>query len=135
MNLPASSADPIRLDKWLWAARWFKTRALAAEACERGRVLVQGAAAKPSKALHIGDLLELQHERGRYSLEVLALTPQRRAASLAQNLYRETPQSRQAREREAERRRLSPEPEAARRGRPTKQDRRQLQHLRESGET
>lgn len=130
MNTPQPDTDRTRLDKWLWAARWFKTRALAAEACERGRVRVNGTQAKPAKDLRIGDKLELQHERGHFCVEVQALAVQRKSASLAQALYRETEASMLAREQAATLRRLSPEPEAARHGRPTKQDRRELQRLR-----
>lgn len=120
----------VRLDKWLWAARWFKTRALAAEQCERGQVLVNGVTAKPAKELRIGDMLELRHERGQFAVEVLQLGAKRQSAAVAQAQYRETDASRRAREQAAEQRRLSPEPEAARHGRPTKLDRRQLQRLR-----
>ena len=130
MHAHPPDPDRTRLDQWLWAARCFKTRALAAEACERGRVHVNDAPAKPAKALRIGDRIDLQHERGRFCVDVLALGTQRKSASLAQALYRETEASRLAREQTAELRRLSPEPEATRHGRPTKQDRRALQRLR-----
>nr|WP_288118459.1 RNA-binding S4 domain-containing protein [Thiomonas sp.] len=131
MNATLPDTDRARLDQWLWAARWFKTRELAAEACERGRVHVNDAPAKPAKALRIGDSVDLQIERGRFRVEVLALGTQRKSASLAQALYRETEASRLAREQAAELRRLSPEPEATRHGRPTKQERRALQRLRD----
>lgn len=119
-----------RLDKWLWAARWYKTRALATQACERGRVRVNGQAAKPAKTVRAGDMLELAHERGQFTVEVLALDPQRKSASLAQALYQETDASRMARDQAAELRRLGPEPESSRHGRPTKRDRRLIDHIR-----
>lgn len=119
-----------RLDKWLWAARWYKTRALAAEACEKGRVRVNGQLAKPAKIVRVGDWLDIAQPRGRFVVEVLALDAQRRGAPQAQSLWRESEASRIARERDAELRRLGPEPDDARHGRPTKRDRRLLEHLR-----
>ena len=124
----------VRLDKWLWASRWYKTRALAAEACNRNRVWLQGAPAKPSREPRVGDLLELRHERGRFMIEVLQLSKQRQSANVAQMLWRETPDSLLAREQAANLRRLGPEPEHDRHGRPTKHDRRQLDRLRGHGD-
>ncbi|MGA8009432.1 MAG: RNA-binding S4 domain-containing protein [Thiomonas sp.] len=118
-----------RLDKWLWAARWFKTRALAAAQCDLGRVLVNGSPAKPAKDVRVGDVLVVQQERGKSEVEVLRVGAQRQSAPLAQALYRETEGSRLERERLSELCRLSPEPEAVRHGRPSKLDRRQLQRL------
>ena len=119
-----------RLDKWLWAARWYKTRALATQACERGRVRVNGQVAKPAKTVRIGDRLDLAHERGNFIVEVRGLDPLRKGAAIAQALYAETDASRMARDHAAELRRLGPEPEAGRQGRPTKRDRRLIDHLR-----
>ena len=118
----------MRLDKWLWAARWFKTRGLAAEAVSAGRVLVGGQAAKPARELRPGDMLELR-QPGWPPREIVvrALSAVRRPAPAARALYEETPGSVAARERAAEAHRLAPEPAAAlAQGRPTKRDRRRL---------
>jgi ribosome-associated heat shock protein Hsp15 len=117
----------IRLDKWLWAARFFKTRALAAEEAERGRVQVNGLAAKPAREMHVGDRVALRQGGLERVVDVLALSTVRGPAPAAQALYRETPESVAARARAAEARRLAPEPAAGiEQGRPTKRDRRQL---------
>jgi ribosome-associated heat shock protein Hsp15 len=119
--------DRLRLDKWLWAARLHKTRALAAEEAERGRVLVNGQPAKPGRELKAGDTVELRHPLGPRVLVVTALSAVRGPAPLAQTLYAETPESLTARAAAAERRRLAAEPaQAIEQGRPTKRDRRQL---------
>jgi ribosome-associated heat shock protein Hsp15 len=121
----------VRLDKWLWAARCCKTRALAAEAAARGRVLVNGQPAKAARELHVGDLLTLRLGEPPRELRVLALGAQRGPAALAQTLYEETPASVQARQAAAERRRQGVEPaQAIAHGRPTKQERRQLDRAR-----
>lgn len=127
----AASGARVRLDKWLWAARLFKTRALAAEAVARGRVEVNGQAAKPGRELKAGDRVRLRSgalpgpdER---ALDVRALSTVRGPAAAAQALYAETPESLAARQRAAEARRLATEPaHAIEQGRPTKRDRRQL---------
>jgi len=117
----------VRLDKWLWAARLFKTRSLAAEAADRGRVLVNGQVARPSRAVRPGDILTLRLEGPPRVLQVRGLSRLRGPAAQAQALYEETPDSLAARARAAEARRLAPEPAAAiAQGRPTKRDRRQL---------
>jgi ribosome-associated heat shock protein Hsp15 len=120
--------DRLRLDKWLWAARLAKTRALAAEDIERGRVLVNGQPAKPGRELKAGDHLSLRAPGGEPRvLVVLALSGVRGPAPLAQTLYAETPASLAARAAAAERRRLAAEPaQAIEQGRPTKRDRRRL---------
>lgn len=119
--------DGLRLDKWLWAARFYKTRSLAVEEIGRGRVLVNGQATKASRELRVGDMLRLRQGPVERELRVLALSGVRGPAPVAQTLYEETEASRQARERAAEARRLAPEPAAAiQQGRPTKQDRRRL---------
>ena len=119
--------DPPRLDKWLWAARFYKTRSLASEAIAKGRVMVNGQPAKPSRAVRVGDLIELQQGPVRRELEVRALSHVRGPAPVAQQLYQETVDSIAARERAAEQRRLAPEPSnSIEQGRPTKRDRRQL---------
>jgi ribosome-associated heat shock protein Hsp15 len=117
----------MRLDKWLWAARFFKTRALAAEEADRGRVLVNGQAARPARALRVGDRVGLRQGVVRREVHVRGLSAVRGPAPVAQALYEETPESVAARERATEQRRLAPEPaQAFEQGRPTKRDRRQL---------
>ena len=116
-----------RLDKWLWAARFYKTRALAAVEIERGRVLVNEQVAKASRELHEGDVVELRQARSVRTVVVRALSRQRGPAVEAQALWEETPESVARREREAAERKLHPEPALAiAQGRPTKRDRRQL---------
>lgn len=120
----------MRLDKWLWAARFYKTRGLAADVIEKGRVLVNGQAAKRSRELHVGDLIALrQGERGEIAREVrvLALSDVRGPAPIAQGLYAETPQSIAAREAAARARPFGADPALAiEQGRPTKRNRREL---------
>ncbi len=121
----------VRLDKWLWAARCCKTRALAAEEVARGRVLVNGQPAKPARELRVGDLLTLRLGEQRRELRVAALRTQRGPAALAQTMYEETPASVQARLAAAERRRQGVEPALAiAHGRPTKQNRREIERAR-----
>jgi ribosome-associated heat shock protein Hsp15 len=118
----------MRLDKWLWAARWYKTRSLAAEAVSTGRVRVAGQAVKPARELRPGDTLEW-HQPGWPTRVVVvrALSAVRGPAPAAQALYEETPDSIVARQRAAEARRLAPEPAATlAQGRPTKRDPRQI---------
>jgi ribosome-associated heat shock protein Hsp15 len=123
----AEPPDRLRLDKWLWAARFFKTRALAVEAINRGRVHVNGQDAKPARELKAGDRIELRQGFVQRTVEVLALSAARGPATAAQALYAETPDSVAAREKAAEQRRLAAEPaHSIEQGRPTKRDRRQL---------
>ena len=123
-------SDPVRLDKWLWAARFYKTRALAVEEISKGRVEVNGQSAKPSRDVKVGDLLALRQGVVMREVKVLGLSHVRGPAPVAQALYAETPESIAAREKIAEQRRLAPEPAQAitdnRTGRPTKVDRRKL---------
>jgi ribosome-associated heat shock protein Hsp15 len=121
--------DPVRLDKWLWAARLFKTRALAVEAIAGGRVQLDGRRVKPSREVHPGDRLEITLAQSRIELIVAATARHRRPAAEAALLYEETPASREAREQ----RRLAPPPELDRGGRPTKRDRRRLDARRHRG--
>ena len=123
------STDRVRLDKWLWVARFFKTRALAAETVDRGRVEVNGQVAKPSRELRPGDRLLLRSDGGvRRELTVLALSLQRGPAPVAQSLYEESAESVAAREQAALQRRLAPDPGLAiEQGRPTKRDRRTIE--------
>jgi ribosome-associated heat shock protein Hsp15 len=119
--------DRYRLDKWLWAARLYKTRALAAEDIERGRVSVNAQPAKASRELREGDLIELRQPRSVRTFVVRALSRQRGPAPAAQALYEETPESVARREAEAAERKLRPEPALTiEQGRPTKRDRRRL---------
>lgn len=124
--MPADTAR-VRLDKWLWAARLFKTRALAAGEVDRGRVRVNEAPAKPGREMHPGDRVSLRQGPVLRVLDVLALSNVRGPAPVAQALYRETAESLAARERVAEAQRQGLEPAAGiTDGRPTKRDRRQL---------
>jgi ribosome-associated heat shock protein Hsp15 len=120
----------MRIDKWLWAARFFKTRSLAARACELGRVESNGQAAKPAREVHPGDRLRVKTEGGVYDVDVLGLSEMRGPAPVAQTLYRETEESRAARQRVAEERKAAPHFEDLREGKPSKRDRRQLGRLR-----
>ena len=117
----------VRLDKWLWAARFFKTRALAAEEIGRGRVSINGQAAKASREPKPGDRLQLRQGVVQRIVTVLALSSVRGPAPVAQALYEETPESIAARLQAAEARRMGTEPaDALEQGRPTKRNRRQL---------
>jgi ribosome-associated heat shock protein Hsp15 len=117
----------IRLDKWLWAARFYKTRALAAEEIGRGRVSVNGQLAKASRELKVGDRIVLRQGPVERTVDLLGLSSVRGPAPVAQALYAETPESVAARLQAAEARRLGVEPaDAIEQGRPTKRDRRQL---------
>lgn len=117
----------MRLDKWLWAARLYKRRALAAEEIGNGRVNVNGQPAKAARELKVGDLVQLRQGSVQRVVAVCALSIVRGPAPQAQALYEETPQSLAERSRAAEARRLAPEPAASiEQGRPTKRDRRQI---------
>lgn len=117
----------VRLDKWLWAARFFKTRGLACDEIDKGRVSVNGQVAKASRELRPGDRISLRQGPVTRTLDVLALSQARGPAPVAQALYAETPESIAARLQAAEQRRLGAEPSLAiEQGRPTKRDRRQL---------
>lgn len=123
--------ERLRLDKWLWAARFYKTRALAADEVERGRVRVNGQDVKPARELKAGDEVEIRQESVRRVVLVQALSAVRGPAPLAQTLYAETPESLAARQRAAEARRLAAEPALAiEQGRPTKRDRREIERTR-----
>ena len=119
--------DDVRLDKWLWAARFFKTRSLATAEIANGRVHVNDQPAKPARALRVGDKVELRQGNVVRSVAVLGLSETRGPAPVAQALYQETPESIARREKEAEQRRLGAEPsQAIEQGRPTKRNRRKL---------
>lgn len=120
--------DRLRLDKWLWAARLYKTRSVAADEVDRGRVRVNGQPVKPARELRAGDEVEIRHEAVRRVVMVQGLSAVRGPAPLAQTLYAETPESLRARQQAAEARRLAAEPAATiEQGRPTKRDRRQIE--------
>lgn len=124
---PKPPLDRLRLDKWLWAARLFKTRAAAAEAAQLGRVEVNGQPAKPARELRPGDKLMLREGSVRREFEVIGLSALRGPAPVAQTLYAESAASIAAREAAAAQRRLGVEPgHTLAHGRPTKRDRRQL---------
>ncbi len=119
--------DRLRLDKWLWAARFHKTRALAADEVERGRVRVNGQPVKPARELKAGDRVEIRQDQVWRCVVVVGLSAVRGPAPLAQGLYQETPESLAARTRAAEARRLAAEPALAiAQGRPTKREGREL---------
>ena len=120
----------VRLDKWLWAARFYKTRTLAAKACELGRVEAQGQTARSSREVRVGDRLIIQNEGGRFEVDVLALSEMRGPASVAQTLYQETESSREARARYAEERKAGLHFTPAPAGRPSKKDRRKIHRFR-----
>src|SRR5664279_4104970 len=123
----------VRMDKWLWAARFFKTRALAARACELGRIQSNGQRAKAARDVRIGDMLRVTNDAGDFQVEVLLLGEMRGPASVAQTLYRETDESRQLRQRVAEERKALHQFEAPPEGRPSKRDRRRIIQFRGRG--
>jgi ribosome-associated heat shock protein Hsp15 len=125
--------DHVRLDKWLWTARFFKTRSLAATAVVGGRVHVNGERAKPSRQIRTDDVLEITRRTERWTVTVVELAERRGPASAAQSLYTETEESRAAREQHALERRFSRTPGADLGPRPTKQARRRLDALRRAG--
>jgi ribosome-associated heat shock protein Hsp15 len=118
--------DSLRIDKWLWAARFFKMRAMASRACDLGRISCNGTAAKPAREIRPGDKLHIKAESGDFTVEVLALSAMRGPAAVAQTLYRETDESRELRLKVAAERKammsVNPNPER----RPTKKERRRI---------
>ncbi len=119
----------VRIDKWLWAARFFKTRSLAAKACELGRIHANGQQAKPAREVRVGDLLVVRNPGGEFQVEVLGVSEMRGAAPVAQLLYRESEASREARARAAEERKTVPQFDWDE-GKPSKRDRRKIDRLR-----
>src|ERR1044071_6858779 len=126
----ADSAGPVRLDKWLWAARIYKTRAVAAQAIRAGRVDVNDVRAKPAKMLTLGDRVRIRKSPFEFRLTVRALSEQRGRAAQAALLYEEDPAGKAARERLAQQLRIAPPPSYEGKGRATKRDRRELERLR-----
>src|SRR5579872_5501687 len=120
----------VRMDKWLWAARFFKTRAQASRACDLGRITSNEQPAKPARDVKIGDKLLVKNDSGDFEIEVLLLSEMRGPAAVAQTLYRETEASREARQKLAEERKTMPNFEWEREGKPSKRDRRVINRLR-----
>ena len=118
------------MDKWLWAARFFKTRAQASRACDLGRITSNEQPAKPARDVKIGDKLLVKNDSGDFEIEVLLLSEMRGPAAVAQTLYRETEASREARQKLAEAHKMMPHFETTREGRPSKRDRRLITKLR-----
>jgi ribosome-associated heat shock protein Hsp15 len=116
-----------RIDKWLWAARFFKTRSLAGKACELGRIDSNGNPAKAAREVRVGDMLRVRNDSGDFQIEVLGLSEMRGPAAVAQGLYRETEESREMRRKVAEERKAMPGFDA---GRPSKRDRRERGRIR-----
>jgi ribosome-associated heat shock protein Hsp15 len=120
----------VRIDKWLWAARFFKTRSIASRACELGRVQSNGQVVKPSREVHVGDMLQVTNEGGVFQIQVLELSELRGPASVAQALYRETEESHEQRMKAAAARKAMREFEQLPAGRPDKRDRRRIREFR-----
>jgi ribosome-associated heat shock protein Hsp15 len=116
----------VRIDKWLWAARFFKTRALAARACDLGRIQSNGQPAKPAREVRVGNMLRITNDGGDFEVEVLLLSDTRGPASIAQTLYRETDASRELRQKVAAERKAMMQFEQLPAGRPSKRDRRHI---------
>ena len=114
------------MDKWLWAARFFKTRTLAAKACELGRIQSDGQPAKAAREVRIGDNLRVSNDGGDFQVEILLLSDVRGPASVAQTLYRETEASRELRQKVAAERKAMKQFEELPAGRPSKRDRRRI---------
>ncbi|MGH7673339.1 MAG: RNA-binding S4 domain-containing protein [Gemmatimonadales bacterium] len=123
----------VRLDRWLWAARFFKTRALAAAAVAGGKVHVHGVRAKPAKQIRPGDTLRIRVGPHEWLVTVRVLSEQRGPPKAAQALYEESPEGRAARERLAEQLKMAPAPAYQGKGRPTKKQRREIERLEDVG--
>jgi ribosome-associated heat shock protein Hsp15 len=123
----------VRMDKWLWAARFFKTRSLATRACELGRIQSNGLPSKAAREVRVGDLLQVKNDSGEFQVEVLLLSDMRGPAAIAQTLYRETEASRALRVKLAEERKAMPYFEPLPAGKPSKRDRRRLDRFRDRG--
>jgi ribosome-associated heat shock protein Hsp15 len=116
----------VRIDKWLWAARFFKTRSLAARACELGRIQSNGQPAKAAREVRVGDMLRVTNDGGDFEIEVLLLSEVRGPASVARTLYHETEASRELRQKVAAERKAAIQFEQLPAGRPSKRDRRHI---------
>lgn len=126
-------AERVRLDKWLWAARFFKTRGLAAEAVDGGKVYLNGSRAKPAKLVQVGDSLRVRLGPYDWFITVRAVSERRGPPRDAQLLYDETPEGRAERERLAEAHKIAPAPTYQGKGRPTKKQRREIERLEDEG--
>ena len=124
--MTAEKMASIRIDKWLWAARFFKTRAQASKACDLGRIYSNGIQAKPAREVRVGDMLQVRNEGGEFHIEVLALSQMRGPATVAQTLYRETEASKGARLKAAAERKAMQEFAPLPQHRPSKRDRRRI---------
>ncbi|MFJ2986973.1 RNA-binding S4 domain-containing protein [Collimonas sp. NPDC087041] len=122
----SKTVDAVRIDKWLWAARFFKTRTLASDAVDNGKVRLNDERTKPARNVKAGDMLAIDNGAGIWEVEVLLLSDTRSAAAIAQTLYRETEESVALRGKLAEDRKFFREPTIEIKGRPTKRDRRLL---------
>lgn len=120
------SHNSVRIDKWLWAARFFKTRAQASKACDLGRIRSNEIEAKPARDVRVGDMLRVRNDGGEFHIEVLQLSDVRGPAAVAQGLYRETEESKQQRLREAAERKAMQEFAPLPEHRPSKRDRRRI---------
>jgi ribosome-associated heat shock protein Hsp15 len=120
----------VRMDKWLWTARFFKTRSMAARACELGRIESNGNQAKPAREVRVGDRLRIRNDSGDFQVEVLALSEMRGPAAVARTLYLETEASRELRMKVAEERKATALSGDWREGKPSKRDRREIGRLR-----
>lgn len=123
----------LRMDAWLWAARFFKSRTLAKKACELGRILSNGHAAKAAREVRVGDMLQVTSQGGDFEIEVLRLSEVRGPATEAQKLYRETEQSKELRQKVMAEKRAAREFEVLPLGRPSKRDRRRIIQFRGRG--
>lgn len=129
--MPNEPLAAMRIDKWLWAARFYKTRSLATQAVDAGRVTVDGARVKPARDVRPGDRLEIRLGEAEWTLVVRGLSTQRGPAPAAQALYAEAPASLARRQQQAAERPLKASPEAAIKGRPSKRDRRRIHRFTE----
>jgi ribosome-associated heat shock protein Hsp15 len=120
----------MRIDKWLWAARFFKTRSLASRACDLGRIEANRQQVKAAREVHTGDVLDVKSPAGDFEIEVLALSEMRGPAAVAQTLYRESDTSKEKRLKAAAERKAMAQSHAAADGKPSKRDRRQIDRLR-----
>ncbi|MGA8741463.1 MAG: RNA-binding S4 domain-containing protein [Terracidiphilus sp.] len=120
------NVNSVRIDKWLWAARFFKTRALASKACDLGRIRSNDIEAKPARDVRIGDMLRIKNEGGEFHIEVLQISEMRGPAAVAQALYRETEASKEQRQREAAERKAMQQYAPLPEHRPSKRDRRRI---------
>jgi ribosome-associated heat shock protein Hsp15 len=125
--------DSMRIDKWLWAARFFKTRSMASKACDLGRILSNGHEAKPSREVRVGDKLEVKNAGGDFQIDVLALSQMRGPAAVAQTLYRESEASIAARAKAAAERKAMQQYAPLPEHRPSKRDRRRIIQFRGGG--